>query len=186
MEYYIFVIAILALIIITTHLLSRIASRDRRISILLKTAVDRQGHIDSLHRVIDGECRKSEALRIKSAGAVKIVAERERQTAELNWNAPHDDAYVNGELAIAAACYAAVSAGEPIYRKVVSISGRGPEYSFVDPWPWDYFDNRDIFKATGNVVPSKADRINHTIRCLSKAGALIAAEIDRLIRKGFD
>jgi hypothetical protein len=52
--------------------------------------------------------------------------------------------------------------------------------SFVDPWPWSIrFDARDY---DGNSL--KDSNLNHgkEIRLLEKAGALIAAEIDRLLR----
>lgn len=49
---------------------------------------------------------------------------------------------------------------------------------FVDPWPWD--DHDDTRPYDGNVLqePTLAERI----RLLEKAGALLAAEIDRLLR----
>lgn len=103
-------------------------------------------------------------------GVELIAAERERQVKKLNWSPEHDDEHDAGELAAAAACYAAP---ERIYTR--------DEYAdsvhFVDPFPWPDGDRRPY---DGNVLktPTHAQRV----RLLEKAGALIAAEIDRLIR----
>lgn len=85
-------------------------------------------------------------------GAALIAAERERQIAEEGWTPEHDDGHDESELAIAAACYAV------------------PEYMRTSHhlrWPWD-----------GYWKPTPDDRE----RELVKAGALIAADIDRLQR----
>lgn len=87
-------------------------------------------------------------------GATQIGYERARQQMAEGYDAEHDDEHVNEELADAAACYI-IFAPEP---------GKTP-YA----WPW----NDEDWKPSG-------DRI----RDLVKAGALIAAEIDRLIRMG--
>jgi hypothetical protein len=82
-----------------------------------------------------------------------IKAERERQITKEGYTAGHDASFAAGDLALAAACYAMPSRLRPA----------------DDPpngWP---FDN-DEWKPTPN------DRI----RELVKAGALIAAEIDRV------
>jgi hypothetical protein len=80
-----------------------------------------------------------------------IAAERERQINEEGWTAMHDRQHCGEELATAAACYAL------------------PRYSrkWFNIWPW----HPQWWKPTPN------DRV----RELSKAGALIAAEIDRLL-----
>jgi hypothetical protein len=84
--------------------------------------------------------------------AVEMIAEeRRRQVEAEGWSPEHDAQHVRGELARAAAVYAI-----PPDRRDPSI------WSYL--WPgWDY-------------KPSPQDRI----RELVKAGALIAAEIDRL------
>ncbi len=89
-------------------------------------------------------------------GAELIAAERSRQIEAEGWSPEHDAEHCDDDLALAAACYAT-------------------PYNFRDPhgrtgvppqlWPW----GRSDWKPT-------ADRI----RELVKAGALIAAEIDRL------
>ncbi len=117
-----------------------------------------------------------------SAGVAVIAAERRRQVEGENWDASHDDEHTGGELALAAACYAASSAGEEILvhgeRLVQANSSRGIDensYSYPqvaqkgywDPWPW----------------PDDDKRAKHgKLRKLEIAGALIAAEIDRLHR----
>ena len=100
---------------------------------------------------------------LEDSGVGRIALERLRQVTHEGWNADHDDQHQAGQLAMAGACYAA-----PKQILVESRSSKGA--SFTDPWPWaDKWDKR------GN-----GDRI----RDLEKAGALIAAEIDRLLRGG--
>lgn len=117
-------------------------------------------------------------------GIERIAAERQRQIDKERWTPEHDDEHEDGELALAAVCYAAP---EPIFvheeRSVQANSSRGIDsnvYSYPhrvvrgywDPWPWDdEWDKRE-----------KHDRI----RQLTIAGALIAAEIDRLLRASAD
>ena len=91
-------------------------------------------------------------------GADRIIQERIRQINKEEWSAGHDDEYEEDELSWAAVCYAAPS---QVFRYY--------ENELDDPWPWvANWDKRD-----------KHDRI----RQLEIAGALIAAEIDRLLRK---
>jgi hypothetical protein len=102
-------------------------------------------------------------------GIELIAAERARQVAVEGWTTEHDDQHEDGELALAAACYAS-----PELRSVRMAEGTlrayGENYYFAsDPWPWDKkFDKR-----------AKHSRLKQ----LTIAGALIAAEIDRLQRK---
>lgn len=92
-------------------------------------------------------------------GIELIAEERQRQIDVEGWTSEHDDAYKYEELAIAASIYA-------------DAPGRRELYGFKEipvGWPW----SDPWWKPTPN------DRI----RELVKAGALIAAEIDRLQRK---
>lgn len=90
------------------------------------------------------------------SGAALIGAERQRQVECEGWTPEHDDGHDDSELLRAALCYAMPSGlRDPI--------GRAPR-----SWPWDISDWR----------PTPDDRV----RELVKAGALIAAEIDRLQR----
>jgi hypothetical protein len=90
-------------------------------------------------------------------GAERIAWERARQVQEEGRTPEHDDGHDGQELAMAAATYLLCS---DIER--VNLSALGHEL-----WPWA----PDSPKVTG-------DRITNLV----KAGALIAAEIDRLDR----
>ena len=102
------------------------------------------------------------------SGIERISAERQRQIDEEGWSAKHDAEYKNGELTLAAICYASPL---PVRVKAKVSTGRGlhfPEFRnrWIDPWPWDsVWDKREQ---------------HDQIRKLEIAGALIAAEIDRL------
>jgi hypothetical protein len=87
-------------------------------------------------------------------GAELISAERKRQIEVEGWDSKHDEQHSKHELLAAAICYAH-NAGN---------------FKMVSPrmWPWA----EEWWKPTGN-----------KIRDLAKAGALIAAEIDRLQRR---
>jgi hypothetical protein len=95
------------------------------------------------------------------SGIELIAAERERQVSQEGCTPEHDDLHKDDELAVAAAIYAA-----PGYERSNKPRIRGAIMEF---WPWDI----SWFK------PNRNDRV----RELVKAGALIAAEIDRLQRQ---
>ncbi len=109
------------------------------------------------------------ATKDKRPGAQRIADERSRQVSAEGYDAKHDDEHDAGELALAAICYAAAGVERVFVRRDFA---RG--VSYVDPWPWGNGDARPFGKA-----PTRAE----SIRMLEKAGALIAAEIDRLLRK---
>lgn len=95
-------------------------------------------------------------------GSSLIAQERARQIQREGWTDEHDDEHTDGELAIAAGCYAL-----PGDYKVCKIAPDGIPIR-IDAWPWAIeFDKRDKHGAKRRLVV---------------AGALIAAEIDRLIR----
>lgn len=91
----------------------------------------------------------------QQSGVGFIAAERRRQISVEGWTPEHDDAHADGSLPLAAACYAVAAENYYGLRQPPPL------------WPWA----RKWWKP--------ADRI----RNLEKAGALIAAEIDRLLRK---
>lgn len=91
------------------------------------------------------------------SGAQLIQAERVRQIRVEGYRAEGDDRYVDQQLVGAAVCYARTSG---------PITFKGHPISPIE-WPWH----------TSYWKPSK-----DLIRNLTKAGALIAAEIDRLQR----
>ena len=90
-------------------------------------------------------------------GTEIIAAERARQVEAEGWTAEHDDTYTNGELAKAAFAYL-----------VRFEHGKDRTNTPPKTWPW----------ASGWWRPSTP------IRNLAKAGALVAAEIDRRLRAG--
>lgn len=98
--------------------------------------------------------------RVTMTGAQMILDERRRQIEEEGWASEHDDTHVNAEIAVAAECYV----GTYVWN------ARGGQEQQQPPfWPWD----AEWWKPSPN-----------PIRNLVKAGALIAAEIDRLQRLG--
>lgn len=103
---------------------------------------------------------EEEAKRLEEAGegVARIAAERARQKAVEGWTPEHDWKHGEGELAIAAACYAI----NHLFGVQVMAFDRG---IIEEAWPWsEDWDKRD-----------KHDRL----RSLAIAGALIAAELDR-------
>lgn len=112
------------------------------------------------------------------SGTELIAEERQRQIDKEGWTAQHDEQHTNGELALVAALYATP---EPLYAKC----GLGHDLVFVDPWPW--FDRVEIARYGDGLttqVSAWDKRKQHSkLRRLVIAGALIAAEIDRLQRK---
>jgi hypothetical protein len=100
-----------------------------------------------------------------ASGVDLIHAERERQVQDEGYGPDGDDDYVDGQLPLAAVSYAKVAAAK-------SIGIPGP-YNIAPPeWPWD----PEWWK------PSPSAGAKDAILDLVKAGALIAAEIDRLQR----
>ena len=93
-----------------------------------------------------------------ASGLRLIGAERSRQQRKLGWTKKHDLVHSRGELAEMAAWLACPSPA------ITTYAGRQP-LKLVHDLGWD-------------ITPH--DRIN----ALVKAGALIAAEIDRLLAEG--
>ena len=89
------------------------------------------------------------------------MAERHRQLDKEGWTAQHDAQHENGEMGMAAACYAVPF---PIFQYFPE---GGDFHCFRELWPWDQKWNKR----------NKHNRI----RQLEIAGALCAAEIDRLL-----
>ena len=96
-------------------------------------------------------------------GIDDIAAERRRQIEEEGWTAEHDGAeHAPGDLALAAACYAKHATRSDAARQYWKDEGKEPKR-----WPW-----------ASHWWKPKDRR-----RDLVRAGALIAAEIDRLDRE---
>jgi hypothetical protein len=108
------------------------------------------------------------------SGVERIAKERQRQIDAEGYDAAHDDEHDDEELAIAAACYAMP---ERIYVEQRTAG----QIHFVDPFPWVGQDARP-HPSRGNFPEPERATLKQRMRLLEKAGALIAAEIDRLER----
>lgn len=103
-----------------------------------------------------------------------IAAERRRQIMEEGWDSEHDDQGNNDhQLARAAACYCMT----PLMPMEVQ-TGEFAPYQGDLYWPWDSKWWKPVYNDEEGSEYTEA-----RIRELTKAGALIAAEIDRLQRK---
>jgi hypothetical protein len=109
----------------------------------------------------DGQiCAKCAVSTPKPTGIGLIHQERVRQIEQEKFDLQHDRQHCNGEMAVAAACYAVEGIGGITLENTHSI------FNNQRGWPWrPEWDKR-----------AKHDRI----RQLTISGALIAAEIDRL------
>jgi hypothetical protein len=105
------------------------------------------------------------------SGVDLIAAERRRQVVEEGYPTAHDlDHETDGELVIAAWCY------------LGDLTVQGDDYTTAehfdepDAWPWPSIDGAGpIHGCSWKPTP------DDDVRQLVKAGALIAAEIDRLV-----
>ena len=125
-------------------------------------------------------------INIRENGVQLIERERSRQVREERYSDDHDDLHDLGELAMAAAAYASPDGDRDYHWFIEAVTSSGPvmvkhqewmrdakaafEFESNSPRQWPWTD--DTWK------PTPDDRI----RELAKAGALIAAEIDRLQR----
>ncbi len=98
-------------------------------------------------------------------GIELIAAERQRQIEVEGWTPEHDDEHISGQMADAASCFARTKKGPYVS---LGVDWGGHHVRVPHRWPW----HASWWK------PTPDDRI----RELAKAGALIAAEIDRLQR----
>ncbi len=98
-------------------------------------------------------------------GVNRIAAERCRQQTKKRWTADHDDGHTDESIAVAASVYAM-----PYKMRQNTILGHTVRLTF---WPRTW-----AFRGAMRNPPTPEERIQE----LSKAGALIAAEIDRLER----
>lgn len=105
-------------------------------------------------------------------GAELIAEERARQISAEGWTPEHDDTHADGEMVCAAICYATprrrreYEPREMSEDQSISFSERIKNVPKL--WPWH---------------PSWWKSSRDRVRELTKAGALIAAEIDRLQRE---
>lgn len=96
----------------------------------------------------------------KRDGATRIADERRRQTEAEGWDAKHDDEHDDGALAIIAAALAVHHTDASVDDPCHDLTHGG-----ADAW---------------GLIAKHGD---DTVRCLEIAGALIAAEIDRQLRR---
>lgn len=106
-------------------------------------------------RADDAE-RDLAVIKLALRGVLPIAKERTRQITEEGWSREHDDGHTAAEMARAAAVYALLAAG---YGKDDPI--------LLGLWPKAWFDAYNPKGTMSNLV---------------RAGALIAAEIDRIER----
>ena len=99
-------------------------------------------------------------------GIAAIAAERQRQVIALGWTHDHDDEHTDSALAAAAAAYAIPASTSTDDMSLVTMRQQ--------LWPWEV-TSRSPVSATG-------PNFEMRLRELEKAGALIAAEHDRLTR----
>lgn len=101
----------------------------------------------------------------------RIQQERFRQVEALGYSLERDDAYVLGELADAASCYA-MTIGS---RAEVAADGT---CNVPDVWPW---------KPVAFTESSTSDDgfVDGRLADLARAGALIVAEMERIMRAQF-
>lgn len=110
-------------------------------------------------------------------GVELIAVERERQVSGEGWTPEHDDTHRKNELAWAAACYAAPD------RILVHREGRNG-HGFVEPWPTATYPQTRYADDFGSYREGWHRPECPRVEQLIKSGALIAAEIDRLLRAG--
>ncbi|MCR5658932.1 MAG: hypothetical protein K6G25_06360 [Bacteroidales bacterium] len=102
-------------------------------------------------------------------GVELIAEERQRQIEKEGWTAEHDAEHICGELTDAAVMYAM----RGYWKKRIDPMIVGTEDMPGIMWPFGI----EFFKPSNDPWP------DGRIRDLVKAGALIAAEIDRLLKE---
>jgi hypothetical protein len=115
-------------------------------------AITHRDTASALDAVADAAERPADEVTL-SAAAADVLAERKRQVEAEGWTIEHDDRHPDGELAVAAACYAA-------HERLSDFALVREIFPWRDEW-WKPSDRR---------------------RDLVKAAALIIAEIERLDR----
>lgn len=102
-------------------------------------------------------------------GVALIAAERRRQVDVEGWTAEHDDQHRHCELLDASRCYA--NQGRTWFPVFTHQYGTDPGAMLDQNWPWWVGEEPEGWKPSRDPITD-----------LAKAGALIAAEIDRLQR----
>lgn len=107
-----------------------------------------------------------------------IAAERRRQVEEEGFDVSHDDAHDEGELAAAAACFAAPTL---IYGRREHDGSVEFYNMFPDGWGRRWDKRRD---PGGALEEPQYFGDPRRLRLLTIAGALIVAEMERITRAG--
>lgn len=134
------------------------------------TPVDAQRALRTLRdriTVLEGASHIATAATVQD-GAYRIAAERHRHQSAEGYSTKSDMQYVKHELVDAAIAYAMVAGSGDMDRCRVRAGVQSRSRAW---WPWP----QHAFK------PGADDTSASRIRELEKAGALLAAEIDRLV-----
>lgn len=102
------------------------------------------------------------------SGAELIRIERTRQLEDLGYDAQHDDSHVSGELVTAAICHALAASNDDVAGADWLVRGLWPFTNDSEPTPAYDWRGRNERLGLNNLIA---------------AGALIAAEIDRRLRR---
>ncbi len=138
--------------VVIEHIVDRWPSRSQR--------EQAKSELAALRAQLDAALSAPSSLATPPSGIELIAAERERQQALEGWSPEHDDLHDKGQMAISAARYALEDIGVFPHR------GPAARYTLKELWQWEscWWKPKD------------------PIRNLARAGALIAAEIDRRLR----
>jgi len=112
-------------------------------------------------------------------GIELIAAERERQVSEEGWTPEHDDEHTDGALVDAAVTYA--MAPTRLFVK----HDHPQQTLFADVFPRTGWrdKSRELTETVSEPGRASYKRVTDRVGLLAKAGALIAAEIDRELRR---
>jgi len=133
---------------------------------LLARSWDRTRALNRANSILNAIEAEGYLVMRAGTGVQRIAAERRRQTEVEGWTPEHDDKHNDESLAIAGACYAM----PPTVRQMeerADLCAEGGMLTVPKHWPW----------AAGWWKPK------NRMRGLERAGALIAAELDRLDRR---
>ena len=124
------------------------------------TPKGRQCSLDFLNPQMEGEFLAPGA----SVGVQTIAIERGRQIEHHGWSPQHDATHRFGELSQVGACYAKYAASQESHEQGATT----PLYNPFDAGDWPASWNREYWRPSTDPA-----------RNLAKAGALIAADLDR-------